>query len=351
MVINILNLTRWEWFKSRRRLMPWILLAVAVIIGQIPIWIAYSAFHNDDLQTLFSGSINSYSASAEVNGELVTVEMTCVELVEGRMPPELGKFPVDERRELVEDFERFRNESCGGTLAKEEYRAAFVLPSAITEAFESSMGLLPILIMILAASIIGSEYGMGTLRTVLTKGTGRWPLLSSKLLLVLLTVAVGLVVLAVTAIVASLIAAVIPPSEEGGFADSGKWSEMVVTFGKALYGLAPYVALSALFAVLTQSSAISIAASLGYYVLELIVTPLLRINETLEKLTDFILGGSVNNWMQVAFVEVEVNSEGGFNEQTDLLQSFLVILAYIVVLSTVAFWIFQRRDIAGAKGE
>ena len=83
MVINILNLTRWEWFKSRQRLMPWILLAVAVIIGQIPIWVAYGAFHNDDLQAIFSGSINSYSASTEVNGELVTVEMTCVELVEG----------------------------------------------------------------------------------------------------------------------------------------------------------------------------------------------------------------------------------------------------------------------------
>ena len=40
-----------------------------------------------------------------------------------------------------------------------------------------------ILIMILAASLIGSEYGWGALRTVLTKGTGRWPLLASKLLL------------------------------------------------------------------------------------------------------------------------------------------------------------------------
>ena len=351
MVINILNLTRWEWFKSRQRLMPWILLAVAVIIGQIPIWVAYGAFHNDDLQAIFSGSINSYSASTEVNGELVTVEMTCVELVEGRMAPELDKFPDDERREVVEDLERFRAESCGGTSAKEEYRAFFVIPSAIGETMTGAMAFVPILIMIFAASVVGSEYGMGTLRTALTKGTGRWPLLSSKLLMILLAAAGGLVVFSVTVIAASLIAAVIPPSEEGGFADSGKWSETVVTFAKALYGLAPYIALSAVLAVLTQSSAISIAGSLGYYVLELIVTPLLRINETLEKLTDFILGGSVNNWMQVAYVEVEVNNQGGFDAQADNFQAFLVILAYIVVLGTVAFWVFQRRDIAGAKGE
>ena len=351
MVANILNLTRWEWFKSRRRLMPWILLAVAVIIGQIPIWVAYGAYHNDDLQAVFTGSSNSFSVTTEVDGELVTVEMTCIDLVEGRMASNLDSIPDAERQKVVQDFEQFYAESCGSTLAKEEYRAAFVLPSAIEETFKSSMGFLPILIMILAASVVGSEYGMGTLRTVLTKGTGRWPLLSSKFLLVLLTVAGGLVVLAVTAIAASLIAAVIPPSQEGGFADSGKWSETVVTFAKALYGLAPYIALSALLAVLTQSSAISIAASLGYYVLELIVTPLLRINETLEKLTDFILGGSVNNWMQVAFVEVEVNNQGGFNEQTNNFQAFLVILAYILVLGAVAFWVFQRRDITGAKGE
>ena len=37
--------------------------------------------------------------------------------------------------------------------------------------------------------------------------------------------------------------------------------------------------------------------------------------------------------------------------QPEALQGFLVSLAYIVILSGLAFWIFQRRDIAGAKGE
>ena len=351
MVINILNLTRWEWFKSRQRLMPWILLAVAVIIGQIPIWVAYGAYHNDDLQAVFDSSSSTSAVTTELDGELITVEMTCIDIVEGRMTPELDSLPDAERQKVVQDFEQFYAESCGDTLAKEEYRAFFVIPSAIGETMTGAMAFVPILIMILAASVVGSEYGMGTLRTALTKGTGRWPLLSSKLLMILLAAAGGLVVFSVTVIAASLIAAVIPPSEEGGFADSGKWSETVVTFAKALYGLAPYIALSAVLAVLTQSSAISIAGSLGYYVVELIVTPLLRINETLEKLTDFILGGSVNNWMQVAYVEVEVNNQGQFDAQADNFQAFLVILAYIVVLGTVAFWVFQRRDIAGAKGE
>ena len=33
------------------------------------------------------------------------------------------------------------------------------------------------------------------------------------------------------------------------------------------------------------------------------------------------------------------------------LHAFLVILAHIVVLGAAAFWLFQRRDIAGARGE
>ena len=136
-----------------------------------------------------------------------------------------------------------------------------------------------------------------------------------------------------------------------GFADLGKWSDVGVTFVKAVYALAPYIALGALLAVLTQSSAVSISTSLGYYVIELIATPLLGLNETLDKVTDFIIGSNVNEWMESAFVTVDVNGSGGVTEQPDTLRAFLVILAYTVVLAGAAFWIFQRRDIAGARGE
>ena len=48
--------------------------------------------------------------------------------------------------------------------------------------------------MILAASLTGTEYGWGTVRTVLTRGAGRWQLLASKLLLVALLGVGGLIV-------------------------------------------------------------------------------------------------------------------------------------------------------------
>ena len=262
MIANVLNLARWEWFKLRRRWMPWILLAVAVVFVQIGVWVAYAAYHNETLQEFASGGSSYLGATIEVDGEPVSVEVSCVDMVEGRMPPEIDRLPENERQAFLEDMERFRDESCGTTTARESFREGFVLPSAATEAIRSALAIAPILMMILAGSIVGTEYGLGTLRTVLTKGTGRWTLLSSKLGLLVLIAAAGLAVISVVTAVASVFAALIPPSEEGGIADLGKWSDLGVTFVKAVYGLAPYVALGSLLAVLTQSSAVSISTSL-----------------------------------------------------------------------------------------
>ena len=351
MIAQVLRLTNWEWFKLRHRWMPWILLAVAVVFVQIGVWVPYAAYHNKTLQEITSGGSSSFGVSAEVDGELVSVDVSCVDLVEGRMPAGVDRLPENERQAFLDDMERFRDESCGNVTARETFREGFVLPSAATEAIRGVLAIAPILVMILAGSIVGTEYGIGTLRTVLTRGTGRWPLLSSKLVLLVLIAAAGLVAISFVTAVASVVAALIPPSEEGGIADVGKWSDLGVTFLKAIYGLAPYVALASLLAVLTQSSSVSISTSLGYYVVELIATPLLQLNERLERITDFILGSNVSDWMESAFIAVEVNGSGGAAEQPDALQAFLVILAYIVVLSAVAFWVFQRRDIAGARGE
>ena len=160
---------------------------------------------------------------------------------------------------------------------------------------------------------MGAEYAWGTLRTTLTGGPSRRQLLSSKLVLLVLAAAAGLLVVSVIAVVASLVAAVIPPSEEGGFVSIGKWSDAGITFVKAVYALAPYIALGTFLAVVMQSSSISISISLGYYVVEQIVTPLLKLNDSLAKITDYILGGSVGNWMDSVFVTVEVPGEGAGN--------------------------------------
>ncbi len=347
MIAGVLRLTGWEWFKLRRRWMPWILLGVAILLAQFSLWFAYAAYHNESLQEVASGGSSAFTNTYEVDGQTVSVGVTCIDVADGRLPPELDKLTEEDRESFSAAMEVFA-ESCGNTLARDELRQEFVFPSALSRSIGAAMSVGAILIMILAASALGSEYGWGTLRTALTRGTGRWQLLSSKLVLLLLVSAAGLVVVSAFAAVSSLLAAVIPPAEEGGLTGSGRWSDVALTFVKAVYALAPYIALSTFLAALTQSSAMGIALSVGYYVVELIVRPIVQVVDRLESLSDFTIGGSVTNFMSVALVDVSSGVDSA--AQPDALQSFLVILVYTAALGAAAFWLFLRRDVTGAKG-
>ena len=44
-MVELANLVRWEWFKLQRRWMPWILLAVLVLVTQLSILGAWFAFN------------------------------------------------------------------------------------------------------------------------------------------------------------------------------------------------------------------------------------------------------------------------------------------------------------------
>ena len=300
MIAEVLSLTRWEWFKLRRRRMPWILLFVSVLLLQITFWSAYALFRVGDEVTLGDGG------AASVSGAFL----------------ELLAFPNNA-----------------------------VIGLAISHGFSI------ILIMILAASLTGTEYGWGTVRTVLTRGAGRWQLLASKLLLVALLGVGALVIGALSMALSSFIASL---TLEGGawLAESADWAEVARIFGKAIFGLLPYVALGLFFAVLTTSSGTAIGLSLGYAVAEGIVIGILANFDWFEPVSGFVLGQAVGGWLGTTGGELFVGGgDDTFGDaaviamQPEALHGFLVSLAYIVVLSGLSFWIFQRRDIAGAKGE
>jgi hypothetical protein len=45
-IARIANLTRWEWFKLRRRWMLWILLAFAILFAQLTVWGSFFSYQN-----------------------------------------------------------------------------------------------------------------------------------------------------------------------------------------------------------------------------------------------------------------------------------------------------------------
>ncbi len=295
MTSQVLSLTRWEWYKLRRRWMPWILLGISVLLVQVAFWGSYALFRSGEMAVSEGG--------------------------------ESGNVTV---------------------LTDDRFLELFAFPTSLTNGLIVAHGFGGILLMILAASLMGSEYGWGTLRTVLTKGTGRWPLLTAKLLL-LAALSVGVLIVA-TASVAVSSAIALATLDAGWVSSSADWPGLGIGFGKAIYGMLPYVALAVFAAVVTSSSGAAIGISLGYYVAESILVGVLAQFDWFERVAVFVLGRAVSGWVQTEG-GVSFQSSGTTAGLPDASQAFLVLLAYIVVLTGAALWLFQRREVAGAKGE
>lgn len=293
MIADVLSLTRWEWYKLRHRWMPWILLAITALLVQVNFWVTYVLFRNGSEVTVSEGGGSSD----------VTVSTS------------------------------------------DQFLEMFAFPTSLANGLIAGRGTAGILVMILAASLIGSEYGWGALRTVLSKGTGRWPLLASKLLL-LTGLSVGALIVATAALgVSSVIA--LTTLDTNWIAASADWSGLGIGFGKAVYGMLPYIALAVFAAVVTSSTGAAIGISLGYYFAESILLGVLMPFDWFERIDIFILGQAVSGWMESAAGGVSFGS----GSLPDATQSFFVLTGYVVVLLGAAFWLFQRREVAGAKGE
>ena len=345
MITHVLNLTRWEWYKLRRRRMPWILLAVAIVIPQIAFWSGYAFYRSGAMLDQ-----SSFGVTETHNGQTVDITVTCRDIEAGTLPPEIEDLSEERRGRMLEEIARFEAEACESAItAKRELREALVLPNSIG----LSLGLLHslgiILIVILASSTIGIEYGLGTLRTTLAKGVGRWQLIASKALLLALLGAAALLVVSIAIAISSIVAA-LTLQDAAGAASSGGWPEVAMAYGKTVYGLLPYVALGMFFAVLTSSSGVGTAIVLGYYFAERIVVALLLNFNWFQNVADFILGRAVDGWLSgEGNLSVQLGQAPG--QLPDALHGALVMLGYIAILGALSFLLFQRRDIAGAKGD
>ena len=133
MIAHVMRLTLWEWFKLRRRWMPFILLAVGVILAQVGLWFAFAAYHNETLQAFASGGSNSFGVVEEVDGEKIDLEASCVSLENEGLPSEIDKLSEERRTIVLREVEKFREESCGNTARREDLRRSFTIPHSIAE--------------------------------------------------------------------------------------------------------------------------------------------------------------------------------------------------------------------------
>ena len=278
MAIQVALLTRWEWFKLRRRWVPWVVMGFVLVIQQLIFWLV--ATLSDDV---------SYQSPTE------------------NMANGLG--------------------------------------------FSAFFG--PFIAVILAAAVAGGEYGWGTLRPLLSRGTGRWPLLTSKVVVVVLFTAAVLLILSVAVAISGFIADAVltAPETTEGYGEIS-WVDLLALYGRMIYSFLPYIMLALFMVVLTTSNGVGIGLSLGYFIAEtVILVPILMNFSWAENVFAFLLTSNVDIWQAVP------GGAGGdtlpvatFGAMPEMLHGFIFVTLYAVVLGAAALALFLRRDIAGAKG-
>ncbi len=170
MIVHVLRLIRWEWFKLRKRWMPWILLIVALAVVQATLWGFYASYGN------VGSEYHDGFGGRDANGDYSMITITCadildetadakVEMVIGEMR-EVARKRVEQRRErgncpdIVEEIAEDR----------ERHREFFVLPGGLANSLGVAHYIGVVLIMILGASTVGAEVRLGHLANSVDEG-------------------------------------------------------------------------------------------------------------------------------------------------------------------------------------
>lgn len=199
-----------------------------------------------------------------------------------------------------------------------------------------------ILTVIVAASLIGSEYSWNTLRPLVARATSRSGLLTAKWVMVALytvfMVIAGIVGSIAMAMVASLLmdVSISLPSEF--------WGDYGVGILRWMVAMLPTSALAFAAALLTRSNAAGIAIGIGISFVEPLIFQLLSL------LADVF--GTVQEygiaWNVTQLINISTQPDGGFQDPvaaSQVWQSAGIVAVYTIIFVVASYIVFSRRDI------
>jgi ABC-type transport system involved in multi-copper enzyme maturation permease subunit len=285
----MLRLLRSEIYRVRRRWMPWVLLFLILAVGVGFYLLVYGSVQAQ-LQAVRTGAIPS-----QPGGE----------------------------RAMTEALRQLRPDRVPG------FGVSIV------------SGLGSVMLIVFSASHVGTEFGWGTLRTLLAHGAGRSAFLSAKLLSIALFAVLLMFVGVIAAIVGSYVTAAIASADGSGL----DLSAIASAAARGYYALLPYMALTALIAVWSRSAGAGIGAGLVVYFTEGLVAQLLvSFNREYASIVNYGLSRNASALTRVAGSTTAVGDPSAI-ALPDQGQAALVLAIYTVVFVALAFWRLRTRDI------
>lgn len=222
--------------------------------------------------------------------------------------------------------------------------SAYSLPQIFTtqlSAAATPSSLIGVLILIFAVSSLGGEYGWGTLRTVLVRGTSRRDFLTGKLVAVLIVLLFWFLVLLLLSL--PLGCAVMRKMNQEiswGFFNLSGGLVLLEFLSRAFYTVLPAVILAFFWTTVSRSPGVGMGAAIVHVV---VADPLIfQVFHT--------LGGF---WAQLSPYTIMAlgRSVAAFRGEvppaflSNQLLAAVILLGYMVLFGTAALRIFQRSDI------
>jgi ABC-2 type transport system permease protein len=204
-----------------------------------------------------------------------------------------------------------------------------------------------VLALMLGVLAVGSEYGWGTLKTLLTQRPGRLRVFGAKLLALAAALVVSVVVVfALGALTSYAIA-----TREGA---EVAWPSMSLLLRGVAAGwliLAVWAALGVLLAVLFRGTALAIGIGILYaLVIEGLLSALATQVSVLDRLVEFFVrasGYSLVVPLGVSSDDIGDRGPGSFSGPfVDGEQALLVLASYLIVFVLLPAWLLRRRDVA-----
>jgi ABC-type transport system involved in multi-copper enzyme maturation permease subunit len=226
------------------------------------------------------------------------------------------------------------------------------LPGSFLTSSHIIQGLGFVLLIILSSTIVGGEYGTGTIRLLYTRGPTRTQFLLAKTLCLLTCAAVGSIILSLLGIlVGALLNFILGQSADFGYLTGEHLLHGAAYLGIVVLGLLIYALIALFISTLGKTIAAGLAGALLWWIMESVLGHLLPLlsnfitgplSNILKAVPDYFVGNNISVLLNDQGQYLQTGSTPGTG---DPLHAVLVLLAYVIVLIGGACLINARRDV------
>ncbi|HEV2656319.1 MAG TPA: ABC transporter permease subunit [Ktedonobacteraceae bacterium] len=225
-------------------------------------------------------------------------------------------------------------------------------PDSVNTALQVGSILGLILLIILAGTIVGGEYSVGTVRLMFTRGPTRTQFFLSKVGAILICTVLGMLVLVLIGILAGVLLNLFTGIGIDFSFFSGAWflhtllKLLIVMLELFVYGM-----LALCLSTLGRATAAGVAGALVWWGLETILGGFLFLignyftgtfGNVIKAIPDYFISNSAGALSQNQDHYITASSQASTISD---LQALVTLAVYLVVFIGIAWWVHQKRDV------